>query len=313
MATEGVVMETHEPNATLHAYLADFTINDAQLKSTHVDFLAKVIAAISANPAAAGSDGWNVTLWGKTSRTGSAELNRMLAGRRTAAVRSHLEDKLRSLANGRVRFVEFAWEEEMAGPDDDNESEFHRSVEVWLTKVPVPKPKKKLLIALPYSDRFKLRLLQEVEVSKLVPVVAMTKALSRLKWRKVFKFLKKLPKPGINFELMFFEIRDLQYKQSAYYFYEGVGPGVGFSLGTARGEWKYFRTSKGIHVSQFVGLARITTLGAGNLSKNYIYIHMPSGVDAVYMEIGTGTTRGAAGSFTGGDLSLIYVEPARGP
>ena len=31
MASEGVVMETREPNATLHAYLADFTINDAQL------------------------------------------------------------------------------------------------------------------------------------------------------------------------------------------------------------------------------------------------------------------------------------------
>ena len=112
---------------------------------------------------------------------------------------------------------------------------------------------------------------------------------------------------------MFFEIRDLKYGQSAYYFYEGIGPGIGFSLGTARGEWKYFRTSKGIHVSEFVGLARITTLGAGNLSKNYISIAMPSGVDAVYTEISTGTTRGAAGSFTAGDLSLIYVQPRSGP
>jgi hypothetical protein len=143
MASEGVVMETREPNATLHAYLADFTINDAQLKSTHVDFLAKAIAAIAANPGAAGSEGWIVTLWGKTSRTGSAELNRLLAGRRTTAVRAHLEEKLRSLANARVKFVEFPWEEEMAGPDDDVETEFHRSVEVWLTKSPIPKPKKR--------------------------------------------------------------------------------------------------------------------------------------------------------------------------
>lgn len=313
MASEGVVMETQEPNAKLHAHLADFTRNEAQLKSTHIDFLAKVTAAISAPAAAGFADGWIVTLWGKTSRTGSAELNRMLAGRRTAAVRGHLEDKLRLLANARVKFVEFAWEEEMAGPDDDVESEFHRSVEVWLTQVPVPKPKKKLLIALPYSDRFALRLLQEVEVSKVVPAIQLAKALGRLKWLKVFRLARKLPKPGINLELMFFEIRDLEYKQSGYYFYEGIGPGIGFSLGTARGEWKYFRTSRGIHVSQFVGLARITTLGAGDLSKTYIYIHMPSGVDAVYTEITTGTTRGAAGSFTGGDLSLIYVQPASGP
>jgi hypothetical protein len=147
MASAGIVMEIHEPNATLHAYLADFTINDAQLKSTHVDFLAKVFAAISASPGAAGPEGWIVTLWGKTSRTGSAQLNRSLAGRRTAAVRAYLDEKLRSLSNARVRFVEFPWEEEMAGPDDDVETEFHRSVEVWLTKMPFPKPKEKRLPA----------------------------------------------------------------------------------------------------------------------------------------------------------------------
>lgn len=147
MASAGVVMETREPNATLHAYLADFTINDAQLKSTHVDFLAKLFAAISASPSAAGSEGWIVTLWGKTSRTGSTQLNRFLAGRRTAAVRAHLEERLRALANARVRFVEFPWEEEMAGPDDDVETEFHRSVEIWLTKMPFPKPKEKRLPA----------------------------------------------------------------------------------------------------------------------------------------------------------------------
>lgn len=147
MASEGVVMETREPHATLHAYLADFTINDAQLKSTHVDFLARLFTTISANPAATGSEGWIVTLWGKTSRTGSAELNRRLAGRRTAAVRNHLEDRLRALPSARVKFVEFPWEEEMAGTDDDVETEFHRSVEVWLTMSPFPKPKERRLPA----------------------------------------------------------------------------------------------------------------------------------------------------------------------
>ena len=145
MPSEGVVMETQIPNVTLHAYLADFTTNDAQVKSTHVNFLAKVVAAIAANPGAAGSDGWIITLWGRTSRTGTAELNRFLAGRRTAAVRAHLEERLRAHPGARVKFVEFPWEEEMAGTDDDEESEFHRSVEVWLTTMPFPKPKEKRL------------------------------------------------------------------------------------------------------------------------------------------------------------------------
>jgi hypothetical protein len=147
MPSEGVVMETQIPNVTLHAYLADFTTNDAQVKSTHVNFLAKVVAAIAANPGAAGSDGWIITLWGKTSRTGTAELNRFLAGRRTAAVRAHLEERLRAHPGARVKFVDFPWEEEMAGTDDDEESEFHRSVEVWLTTMPFPKPKEKRLPA----------------------------------------------------------------------------------------------------------------------------------------------------------------------
>lgn len=310
MATEGVVMETQEPNATLHAYLADFTINDAQLKSTHIDFLAKVLAAISANLTAAGSDGWIITLWGKTSRTGSAELNRMLAGRRTATVRDHLDDRLRVHPGARVRFVEFAWEEEMAGPDDDEESEFNRSVEVWLTKVPIPKPTRpRVQIALPYSDRFYIRLVAEAEVSKLLPLSKLSKWLNRIKRLKLFTKVKS----GLALELMFFEIRDLKYKQSAYYFYEGIGIGVGLSAGTGSGPPNYFRTSKPIHVSRFGGLARVTTLGVLQRSKNYIYIHMPSGFEAIYAEIGTGTTRGASGSSTAGDLSLIYVQPASGP
>jgi hypothetical protein len=300
-------METHEPNATLHAYLADFTVGDAQLKSTHIDFLTKALASVAVDPSARGFGGWIVTLWGKTSRTGGAQLNRALAGRRTAAVRDYLEPKLRSLPTYRGSFAEFPWEEEMAGPDDDVESEFHRSVEFWLTKVPVPKPpRKKLVIALPYSDRFAIRLLAEAEVSKLIPAAKLAKFLSRLKWLKWFK-------EGIAIELMFFEIRDLQNRESGFYFYEGIGAGVGLSAGTSRGPWNNFRTSKGIHVSRFGGIARFTTMGVGSASKNYIYISMPSDVDAVYMAISTGTTRGASGSFTAGELSLIDVRPASGP
>jgi hypothetical protein len=300
MSAFGRVMETQEPHATLHAYLADFTVNQADLKETHKDFLEKVFRAIAVNPGATGFDGWIVTLWGKTSRTGSAELNRALAGRRTKAARDYLEDRLRTLPPYRVNFVEFPWEEEMAGPDDGVESEFHRSIEIWLTKTPFPKPKKKLVIALPFSKRFSIRLLHERDISQLPPLSKITKWLSRLKW------VKRLPKVFISVEIMFFQIRDLEYGNSAIYVYDGIGIGGGLSHGTDRGDWNDFSTSKPIHVSEFGGFARFTGLGAGPKSKNYIYIDMPSGYDPVYMPINTGFTRGVAGSTTVGELTLIH-------
>jgi hypothetical protein len=311
-STHGVVMEVQESKATLHAYLADFTINDAGLKSTHVDFLKKVFAAIAANPSATGFEGWIITLWGKTSRTGNQNLNRNLAARRTAAVRTYLEQLLRSLPNHRVRFVEFPWEEEMAGTDNDVESEFHRSVEVWLTKAPVPKPKEKRLptVVRPFSDRFAIRQLADFEISSTLSPQNSAKIKGRMDRGRLEKLANKV---GIVTIYQVYEIRDLKNQTSAFYFYDaaGIGRGVGPPASvTGRGPPNKFTTSKPIHVSKFAGWARYATAGGGGHTLNYLHmLGTPEGVDSVYLKLNTGTTLGLGAAEVIGQLELIEIKP----
>jgi hypothetical protein len=136
----GAVMETpNDPSlAVLHAILADFNVGGSALKTVHVDFLDKVCTTVGM----LAHEKWSIVLFGRTSRTGSPQTNRALAERRRQAVESYLRLKLSSLWVFDVRFGYLPWVEEMTGGKDDEESDFWRSVEVWLFKGPhkMPKP-----------------------------------------------------------------------------------------------------------------------------------------------------------------------------
>ncbi len=208
--------------------------------------------------------------------------------------------------------MQLEWVGESLSRSIKEEDEADRAVELRVQPI-VPKsldrdkPPPEPPAAPPVSDWFSIRLLGQAGAGKVVSLAKLAKWIKRLKGK---------PKMGVAVEGMFFEIRDKKNNISGLYFYGGGGIGVGYHWlsTTLVGPWNDFHTSKPIHVSQFAGFARFTTLGALQWSKNILHlVGTPKGVDSVYMEIGTGITVGAGGSSTVGDLLLIDVLPTNGP
>jgi hypothetical protein len=109
------------------------------------------------------------------------------------------------------------------------------------------------------------------------------------------------------------------------YVYAAVGLGFGLSLpktggrsGTLHGPWNSFTTEKPIiSCSQFGRSMRFTTIGIGDVSKNWILLETPKGVKDVYLRISTGTTIGGGASTYPAHLSafvpLERPKPFGGP
>ena len=110
---------------------------------------------------------------------------------------------------------------------------------------------------------------------------------------------------GVGVESALYDIADLKNNLHAYYEYNGavVSGGVSkflpFSV-TGEGNWETFSTSDAIHIFDFDGPARFTTIGAGPLSKNLLTLTPKGGAMTVPapLEIETGFTFNAGGSTT---------------
>jgi hypothetical protein len=127
-----------------------------------------------------------------------------------------------------------------------------------------------------------------------------------------------LPKPrptgrigvGPAADGMLFQIEDIEHRYSAFYGFSGIGLGLGFNAawlsGTDTGPWNNFSTSAPMNVGDFGGFTRFTTAGGGNRTVNWLHmLGTPKGVDAVYIQINTGTTYGIGASTTAGPLQLV--------
>jgi hypothetical protein len=283
----GAVMETlNDPSlAVLHAILADFRVGGAELKAVHVDFLDKVCTTIGA----LAHEKWSIVLFGRTSRTGSPQTNRALAERRRYAVESYLRLKLSSLWVFDVKYGYIPWVEEMTGGKDDEESDFWRSVEVWLFKGPhkMPKPTpppSQPTRTRPGNDRFKIRMLGGVSVGL-----------------KIFAA-----------DALFFQIWDEANCLTTFYTYSAVGVGKGLLKSpvsaTLRGPWNDFKTTGPVTLMEFGGPAIFSTRGGAWWTWNELtMLGLPGRVvtDPFVLDLETGFTVGVGASTTNG-LMLLY-------
>jgi len=287
--------------AVVSAFLYNFNIDDDQPKPEHLRWLDAHIV-----PFLAGT-GCYIWMRGSASRTGGDAYNMRLSQRRVEQIAA----RLRSKGVGEWQ-MQLEWVGESLSRSIKEEDEADRAVELRVQPI-VPKslerdkPPPEPPAAPPLSDVFSVRLLGQAAAGKMVSLGLLAKWIKRLKGK---------PKAGVAVEGMFLEIRDKKNSLSGLYFYGGGGIGVGYHWlsTTLVGPWNDFRSSRPIHVSQFAGFARFTTLGALQWSKNFLHlVGTPKGVDSVYLEISTGITVGAGGSSTVGDLFLIDVLPASGP
>jgi hypothetical protein len=283
----------------ISAFLYNFNIDDDQPKPEHLRWLDEHIV-----PLLAGT-GYYLWMRGSASRTGSDAYNMRLSQRRVEQIASYLRGK--GVGDWQMQLE---WVGESLSRSVKEEDEADRAVELRVQPVaprsldrdkPPPAPP----APPPVSDWFSIRLLGQIGAGKMVSMGKLATWIKRLKGKKA----------AVAVEGMFFEIRDKKNNLSGLYFYAGGGIGVGYYWlsATLVGPWNDFYTSKPIHVSQFAGFARFTTLGAYKWSKNILHlVGTPKGVDSVYMEISTGITAGAGGSSTLGDLLLIDVLPSNG-
>jgi hypothetical protein len=121
------------------------------------------------------------------------------------------------------------------------------------------------------------------------------------------ELIKKLVKgrigAGIAFASALFSIWDTDNNLKCTYIFAAVGLGFGLNLpktggrsGTLHGDWTPFTTEKPISCSQFGRTMRFTTIGIGDVSKTWVLIETPPGVNDVYISIATGTTIGGGAS-----------------
>lgn len=252
------VQEITGGNWKIAARLCNFVTAQAFLLPRHQEWL-----DTNLKPTLRSLKGPWVDLIGYASRIGSTQFNQDLSERRCKAVRDHVA-KYQSDINFRFN-VDLGKGESESGPDESDNSGYYRAVDLYawgfkpppLVRIPVPRLKPIGVV----SDRFSIRLLGQASVGKLVSLAKLAKWLKRL---------KGLPKVGVAADAIFFEMRDLKNHLSGFYFYTGFGVGAGAFLvsTTHMGPWNDFTTSKPIRVSQFAGLTRFTTGGAGKWTWN---------------------------------------------
>ncbi|MGL4554181.1 MAG: hypothetical protein ACRC33_23705 [Gemmataceae bacterium] len=119
------------------------------------------------------------------------------------------------------------------------------------------------------------------------------------------------PKYAAALDNLYFEIENLESRDSAYYRYTGAGLGKGTPGGaTLKGDWNVFSTSAPMMETEFDGFTRFTTAGGGPWTLNYLHLFgTPEGVDSVYLAISTGFTLGLGASFTVGEMLLLHSKP----
>ncbi|MCK1336523.1 hypothetical protein ACVW1A_005780 [Bradyrhizobium sp. LB1.3] len=298
----------------LHARLWNFDFDDFAgyqfrgLKTEHSEFLKNKVVPLLEH------DAGQIWMTGSASRIGTADWNMTTSANRVITVAKSLSEmgihpeQMQTHAIGNTQTANHRL-------DEDND----RSVVLWvLPKVyfepiikpdlprPVP-PRPKV------SRNFKIAMLLEVDGSISFAARAAIK-----------RIVKGRAGAGIAFASALFSIWDTENNLKCTYVYAAVGLGFGLSLpktggrsGTLHGPWNSFTTEKPISCSQFGKSMRFTTIGIGDVSKNWILLETPRGVKDVYLSISTGTTIGGGASTYPAHLSafvpLERPKPFGGP
>jgi hypothetical protein len=142
----GGVLVTEDTSSSVKARLWGFSVNDAELKPAHKQFLDGLIAHLQKGGGAKG--GWQIGLLGEASRSGSMSQNAALGVSRAGKVRQYLEGRLRG--GTPVTFAAASAGEVLAwarGAKAGSEDAYDRAVDVIATVQsgapspgPAPKP-----------------------------------------------------------------------------------------------------------------------------------------------------------------------------
>jgi hypothetical protein len=257
------------------------------LKSQHAIFLKEKVFPLLEN------DTGQIWMCGSASRIGTSDWNMTTSSNRVISVAHYLgelgipPEQMQTDAIGNTQTATHALDE------DRDRSVLLRVVPkihfkpVRKPDLPRPLPPKPKV-----SRNFKIAMLLEVDGS--ISLVAR-------------EFIKKIVKgrvgAGIAFASALFSIWDTDNNLKCTYVYAAVGLGFGLNLpktggrsGTLHGDWTSFTTEKPISCSQFGRTMRFTTIGIGDVSKTWVLIETPPGVNDVYISIATGTTIGGGAS-----------------
>jgi hypothetical protein len=282
----------------LRALLYNFDFDDfadlkyRPLKPEHANFLADEVVPLLED------DAGNIWMTGSASRIGNKAWNMELSQTRVGRVVDFLQTKGIKPEQIQEDAVGEQWADAAGHIDDDPRD---RSVVITvLPKIqlgPIVPPPRKVPPKPPVTRHFKIALVYSLAVTETLLL------------RRLLK-LKTLG-AGPALERCVFTIWDTRNKLACSYVYLGVGVGAGVTFTsdaslTTYGPWTDFTTEKPISCWQFGRYASLRGGGAGSQSINWITIETPRGVNDIHsLRISTGTSVGAGGSATWGDLFLL--------
>ena len=289
----------YSSHGMLKALLYNFDFDDmasSVLKPEHKVFLSDKALPLLA------SDRGHIWMQGSASLVGANDYNKTLSRARVKRVAEFL--KAAGISDKQMQLDAVGEDLSIGHKSDDERDRAVAFVILPHAKVDPPPPPK---------PPAKPKITQNFKISMLAGVAG----LKAVKWAKL---LKGKPAAGVAADVLFFQIWDTENDTASIYVYIGAGIGAGIpqlpSLSaTTHGPWNKFTTSAPISSAQFGGFTRFTTAGVGPYTKNILnMVGTPSGVDAVYMEINTGTTIGLGATSTVGDMTLLEgPDPFSGP
>lgn len=263
----------------IKALLYNFDIDGDTVKPEHIAFLqSKVVPLLQGNHG-------HLWMQGSTSKSGTNIHNMELSKRRVNNIASVL--RAQGISDRQMQLDAVGEEQAQAHAMED---ESDRAVA--LVVIPVaqdsPPPPKKIPPPPPVNTDFKIRMLGGLAGSA----------------------------GPFQVENNFFQIADTKNRVTAFYTYTSEGAGKGLIKGlnlsaTMKGPWNNFRTTSAIRVSQFEGLARFTTAGAGPWTSNHLnMMGLPSGVSTSppVLSIQTGFTIGIGASTSIGKMIWVPRE-----
>ncbi|MGZ3287757.1 MAG: hypothetical protein ACXU87_06935 [Xanthobacteraceae bacterium] len=278
------------------------------LKPQHTTFLKEKVVPLLEN------DRGQIWMCGSASRIGTADWNMTTSSNRVITVARCLSEmgippeQIQTDAIGNTQTARH-------GPDEDRDRSVLLRVVPKLHFKPIQKPD------LPRHLPPKPRVSRNFKIAMLIEVDGSISFAAR---ELVKRIVKGRAGAGIAFASALFSIWDTENHLKCTYVYAAVGLGFGLNLpktggrsGTLHGDWTPFTTEKPISCSQFGRTMRFTTIGIGALSKTWVLIETPPGVEDVYITIATGTTIGGGASTYPAHLSafipLEHPKPFSGP
>lgn len=290
----------------LRAWLWNFDFDDFAdhkyrgLKAEHSAFLKQKVVPLLED------DVGQIWMTGSASRIGTADWNMTLSSNRVITVAKYLSEQG---INAEQMQTDAIGNTQTASHKLDDAHD--RSVFLWvLPKIyfePIVKPEipREVPPKPKVSRHFKIAMVIEVDGS-----------ISFAAREVVRKLVKGRIGAGIALASALFAIWDTENNLKCTYVYAAIGLGFGLTLpktggrsGTTHGDWNSFTTEKPISCAQFGRTMRFTTIGIGALSKNWIRLETPRGVNDVYMTIHTGTTiGGGAATYPAHSSAFIPLE-----